>query len=157
MKRTILFALTLLLFVACDKKRKAPALPANNPEANKPAPVKKAAPAPKGVPQQLHDMVAKSWPEIEKLGNTFLAEFDKATKAKASGDRETMDKAVTAASSAFNSAAEKWAEIAYWPSNELNDDAQIEKCDRYLRQWEKKVKGWQKKAKGLAQFQRVGK
>lgn len=155
MTRLILSALVLTTFVACDKKAK-PVAPTATPDQDK-TPVKKKAVAPKGVPQTLTDMVTAEWPKIEELGNTFVAEFEKATKAKAANDRDAMDTSVDAASKAFNAAAEKWAAIAYWPSNELNDDDQIAKCESYLRKWEKKVGAWQKKAKGLAQFQRVGK
>ena len=154
MTRPILSALVLFTFVACDKaSRKAPPAPVveNTPK----TPPKKKKPAPKGVPQELHDMVEAGWPAIEAFGDTFVAEFNKATKAKAANDRDTMDTAVAAASKAYRSAVDKWAEIAYWPTNTLDDDAQIESCDRYLRKWEKKFKGWTKKSKALAQFQRA--
>ncbi len=151
---TRLLILAFALAIACEKKSNKVPEPTTPTSKTKP---KKSTPAPKGVPQKLKDMVESKWPGIEEAGNAFIVEFDKATKAKAAGDRDLMDTSVEAASKAYKKAMDMWVEIAYWPTNELEDEKQIDRCERFLSKWEKRTKGWQKKAKGLAQFQRVGK
>ena len=154
MTRLLILAFAVSAFalsIACEKKsNKVP-----EPTTPTPKTEPKKSPPPKGVPQELKDMVEAGWPKIEELGNTFVAEFDKATKAKAANDRDAMDPALEAASKAFNALAGKWSEIVYW-SQDMDDETQ-EACARYLSKWEKKYRGWQKKNKGLSQFQRVGK
>ena len=158
MMRHLILALAVSAFtfaIACDKKSNPPATPEKTiPE---PPPAKKSTPAPKGVPQVLKDMVDSKWPAIEEAGDAFIVAFDKATKAKEAGDRDLMDTSVEAASTAYKKAMDMWIEIAYWPTNELEDQKQIDRCERFLSKWEKRTKVWQKKAKGLAQFQRIGK
>jgi len=152
---TRLLILALVFCVACDKKSKQAPQPTTTGSPPEAVPAKKSTPAPKGVPQQLKDMVDSTWPKIQVEADAFLQEFTLASKAKAVNDRASMDKSVNAASLHYNKAADMWAEIAYWPSNELKDDKQIDACERFLRKWEHKVQGWAKKAKGLKEFSRV--
>lgn len=156
MMRPLILALAVSAFtfsIACDKKTNKPSA---TPKKTIPdPPVKRSAPAPKGVPQVLKDMIDANWSKIEAEGDLFLEEFARASKAKAINDRAAMDKSIDAANEHFKKAIDMWNEIAYWPTNNLDDDMQRERSERYLAKWDRKTKVWMKKNKALKEFSRI--
>jgi hypothetical protein len=167
MPRIALLMATVALSVpACGKKKLPPPPPppaqASSPAApHDPAPAR-ASPrrtAPAGIPQEFFDLFQSKWPEIEKGGQEFSKKFTEAQAAQRSGDRAKMSAAIDEASRIYRTAKDSWAEIAYWPLNNL-DDGKIDqktndRCERFLRKYGKTVTGWDKKAKALKEFSTV--
>ena len=144
--------LTLLLPAACGKKKKtvppAPPSAASQPTTAQPKPK-----PPGGVPEEFVNLFNAKWPEAEREGNAFLAKFSDAAAARKVNDRNKLKVAIDEAAGHYRTAKDAWAEIAYWPINEL-DDGKIDqktadRCERYIKRYSSKVKGWDKKAKGL--------
>jgi hypothetical protein len=69
-----------------------------------------------------------------------------------------MDVAIEEANRHFVAASDAWAEIAYWPENELGDgkidEATAEVCRKFLERYNKTVTEWTKKNKALKEFSR---
>jgi hypothetical protein len=158
----LLLATAMFLAAGCGKKGKPPLPPpVGTAPANNPAPVK-AAPkrtAPAGIPQEFFDLFQAKWPEIQKGGEEFSKKFTEAQSAQRAGNRARMSSVIDEASKIYRTAKDSWAEIAYWPLNNL-DDGKIDqkthdKCEAFLRQYGKTVTGWDKKAKALKEFSTV--
>lgn len=152
MRLATITAALFLFVVACEKKTSTPKA---TPEAT-PAQKVPVSTAPKGIPAEFKALFDKHWPDVKKLGAQFEESFDEAKAAKAANDREKMDKAVTEAKKAYTALQDKWAEVVYWPQNNLENDPKLQdKCDRWISKYEHKIKAWNKKAKGLKEFSRV--
>jgi len=156
----LLIALSALVMAGCGKKKRPPLPPAANPApVSKPAPVKAQARAPAGIPQEFFDLFQANWPGIEKGGAEFSAKFTEAQAAQRSGDRAKLSAAIDEASLIYRTAKDSWAEIAYWPLNNLDDEKisqkTHDKCESFLRKYGKTVTGWDKKAKALKEFSTV--
>jgi len=162
----ILIPILALLAAGCEKKRPAPVpeptkapAAASQPSAPQPSGPKMNVPRPRNIPRELADLVQAKWPEIEKEGKKFEEQFRLASAARRSGDRAALSKAIEAASNHYDRAKELWAEVAYWPTNQL-DDGKIDErtynlCEVYLKTWSRRVHGWDKKAKGLKELSTV--
>jgi len=152
----LVLALFLVVAPACGRKKTPP--PANTqPVVETPV----AAPrinAPPGVPQELKDLVQRDWDKIVKEGDLFLAKFKEAQTAKEADDRAAMDVAIEEANHHYQLAADMWAEIAYWPDNEVGDgnidEATADACRSWLGTYNRRVDEWTKKNKGLKEFSR---
>lgn len=109
----------LFLFaIACDKKTST--TPKAEPAK---APVKKETPkAPAGVPAEFKALFDKNWPAVKAAGDEFNEAFNDAKVAKKSNDRAAMDKAVATAQKQLTILQDKWAEVSYWPDNNLEND-----------------------------------
>jgi hypothetical protein len=158
----LLFALSALVTVGCGKKKLPPPPPAANPAPiSKPAPVRAQpkATAPAGIPQEFFDLFQANWPGIEKGGAEFAAKFTEAQAAQRSGDRAKMSATIEEASKIYRTTTDAWAEIAYWPQNNLFDEKisqkTHDKCEAFLRKYGKKVTVWEKQAKALKEFSTV--
>lgn len=156
MRPVALILALLLVAPACGRKKAPP--PAAPPVSQAPVGPPKIN-APKEVPLELKTLVERKWDGIARDGNAFLEKFKEATNAKESNDRAAMDIAIEDANRHYQVASEAWAEIAYWPDNELADgkidEATAEVCRRWLDTYNKRVDEWTKKNKGLAQFSRA--
>ena len=149
----------LVLFAACEKKSKKPPVVQNNQTQNtQPDQVTpKPKPAPTGVPAALKSMLDAKWPKLEAEGQKFNAKFMEAQKLR--GNRAALTKKIEEARQHYTTMKDIWAEIAYWPVNQL-DDGNIDQkthdlCERYLRSKSSVVKGWDKKAKSLKELSAV--
>ena len=153
--RIVPIAVLFLFAVACDKQSKAPKV--DEAPAQKPA--KKASfkvSVPKDIPAEFKTIIETNWPLVEKAGESFDKNFTIAAAAKRAGDRSAMNDAVNDASKDLQVLQDKWAEVSYWPINNLEDDEKLqEKCLRSISKYERKVKKWVKKAKGLKEFSQV--
>ncbi len=147
----------LVLFAACEKKKTVPA-----PETNHSTPVKtnttpKKTNAPTGVPPVLKTMLDAKWPALEAEGKKFNAKFEEAKLVR--NNRAALTKKIEEARLHYNKMKDIWAEIAYWPTDQLDDgkmnEATYNQCERYLLTKERIVKGWDKKAKGLKELSTV--
>ncbi|MDH3590270.1 MAG: hypothetical protein OER88_00210 [Planctomycetota bacterium] len=152
----LLLPVLLLLVTACDKKRKPVVAETPQPDTNIQQP-KPPAPAPRGVPPALKTMLDNKWPQIEVEGKAFLVKFGEAQKLRE--DRPALSKKIEEARQHYNKAKDMWAEVAYWPTNEL-DDGNIDQktydmCERYLRTKSKVIIGWDKKAKSIKELSTV--
>lgn len=152
----IVAALLFLFAVACDKKSKAPRVdeaPTSQPTSKK-ADFKVSAP--KEIPAAFKTIIETNWPLVEKAGGSFDEDFKLAAAAKRAGDRGAMSDAVNSASKNLQVLQDRWAEVSYWPINNLENDEKLqEKCLRFISKYERKVKKWVKKAKGLKEFSQV--
>ncbi|MHC4134026.1 MAG: hypothetical protein ACYTDU_08955 [Planctomycetota bacterium] len=158
----LLLALLALVFAGCGKKKLPPPPPAASPApTGNPAPVKAPTKrtAPAGIPQEFFDLFQANWSAIEKGGNEFSKKFTEAQTAQRAGDRAKMSLAIDEASKIYRVAKDSWAEIAYWPLNNLDDGKIDEKthdrCENFLRKYGSTVTGWDKKAKALKEFSTV--
>jgi len=145
----------LLVAPACGRKKQPPAAP--SPVSQTPVgPPKIQAPA--GVPQELKDLVQREWDRIAKEGDLFLVKFKEAEAARANEDRTAMDAAIEEANEHYKTAQDMWAEITYWPDNELGDgkidEATAEECRKWLGIYNKRVDEWTKKNKALKEYSR---
>jgi len=146
--------LFLFAAVACDKQSKAPKV--DEAPAQKPAKASSKVSVPKDIPAAFKTIIEANWPLVEKAGESFDKNFTIAAAAKRAGDRSAMNDAVNAASKDLQVLQDKWAEVSYWPINNLEDDEKLqEKCLRSISKYERKVKRWVKKAKGLKEFSQV--
>lgn len=158
----ILFALLALVTAACGKKQMPPPPPAASPTpAASPVPTQPSSKlkAPAGIPQEFFDLFQEKWPAIQAGGKEFSAKFTEAQSAQRAGNRVKMAAAIDEASKIYRTAKDSWAEIAYWPLNNL-DDGKIDqkthdKCETFLRKYGSTVTGWDKKAKALKEFSTV--
>ncbi len=161
MKRPLVLAAALIVFIACGKKEKTPPVPTTNnnpaPKADNPEPKKPSGSS--SVPQAFKDRIATAWPAIEDKGNRFLGKFKEAQTHQRSGDRAKMQSAIEDASKLFRDAKDEWAVIVYWVVDEEDAGRLTEKgaeaCNRHLRQYERRVKDWEKKAKALKELSTV--
>ncbi|MHC4548053.1 MAG: hypothetical protein ACYTEZ_04680 [Planctomycetota bacterium] len=154
----LVFGCVVAAFVSggCGKKKLPPPVAPAAPSQPQPAPVVKA---PGGIPQEFADLVQAKWPEAEREGREFLAKFNDASAARKSDDRAKLATAIEEARRHYSAAKDAWAEIAYWPINQLDDgkidEKTVERCERFVRTYSGKVKGWDKKAKGLKELSTV--
>lgn len=143
--------IALALLVGCEKKKlPQEPMPVNNNPAPKQDTPKVQAPA--TVPKSLETTFNAKWPEIEREGAAFASKFAEASAAKASGDREKLDKLIDEANGHYQKLADLWAEIAYGFDE---DGPEAEACRRFLSPYERKVQKWQKQNKGLKEFSRA--
>lgn len=158
MRPVALLLALLLVAPACGRKKAPPPVDQPAPAAQPPVGPPKIN-APKEVPSELKTLVERKWDGIAREGNAFLDKFKEATTARESNDRAAMDVAIEAANRHYQTASEAWAEIAYWPDNELADgkidEATAEACRKWLDTYNKRVDEWTKKNKGLAQYSRT--
>lgn len=158
----VLLATLALVVPGCGKKgRPPPPPPTGNtaPSGSRPAVKAPARTAPAGIPQEFFDLFQAKWPEIKKGGDEFSKTFAEAQTAQRAGDRTKMSAAIEEARTLYQTATDAWAEIAYWHVNNL-DDGKIDqkthdKCERFLRDYEKTVSSWGKKAKALKELSTV--
>lgn len=156
MRRITLLLPLLLVAPACGRKKLPP--PPDQP-AQKPVAEARPLKAPPGVPEELRRLVEREWPGILKEGDAFLEKFKEFQNAQGSGDRAAMSALVEEAGPLCRSATDKWAVIAYWVEDKVQDggidEATAEKCREFLRDYEKRVKEWESKNKVLKEFSTV--
>lgn len=151
-----LFLALLLVAPSCGRKNQPP--PAPPPVSNAPVGPPKVQPPP-GVPAALGQLLDREWPLIARDGEAFLAKFKDFENARAAGDRALMSGLADDAGDLYEAALARWAEVTYWPDNQLDagkiDEATHEACQEFLRKYEKDVNGWTKKSKVIKEFTTV--
>ena len=156
MRRLLAFVLPLCVLAACGTKEGPPPAATSGTTKTSTPNTPKMPDAPKEVPRALKERADKRWLDRETMGNELDTHFDEFSVAQRAADRAKMDELGPPLQKLYNQILEEWNVIAYYPHNNLDDDAQIEACERYLRNWSTQVSTWTKKGKGLKEFSTVG-